>query len=77
MLGGFISIVVIFRTKTWDFYEMTPTTTLLVFGWGSFYLGMAKLLIDRQRKSLAYQRWGDLDFYNASLLVEEFLTAVC
>ena len=54
VLGGFIAIVVIFRTKMWDFYEMTPKTTLLVFGFGAFCLGMAKLLIDRQRKSLAY-----------------------
>lgn len=59
----------------WDFDEMSAKTTLLVFGFGAFCLGMAKLLIDRQRKSLAYQRYKDIDFYNASLLVEEFCTS--
>ncbi|CDW79165.1 UNKNOWN [Stylonychia lemnae] len=73
---GMCIIAIIFRTKKWDFYKISAAQTIGIFVGGAAYCGLCDLLLQKQRKSLAFQGQRHKSFYQATQIVEEFVKAV-
>eukprot|EP00347_Sterkiella_histriomuscorum_P002472 403368016 len=75
VFAGLAVIVVIFKLKTWDFYDISGELTIWIFIIGGCYAGLIHLLLQKQRRSLIIVRIQDQHFYRATQIVEEFVMA--